>query len=410
MVSQLDDFSSYVPSEQAEALTDRVMGVDRGLGLRLRFDEPEPVLLGPLPDSPAHAAMLFAGDCIVAVDEQPTRGLSEAKIHELLAGELGREVTLSVRDAHTNALRSVVLRREEFPVEAVLGLLRRPNGEWVWRVGPEGVAYVRITEFCPKSAERLRQVLRRLDPMPGLVLDLRDNPGGLLADAVAVADVFLREGVIVRVLGRDRGREIHQAHPDTPHANVPLVVLIDEKTTSAAEIVAGTLAANARAVLVGRRTRGKGCVQTMLRLPGDLGQIQLTTAEFLLPPDRPIQRREGAEAWGVPPQIEVAIPAEDLPALRRRRIESTVVPEPTSRRPATQTSAWEDSASEQRPERELLRLDRQLARAVQLLRRPEEYQAILERLEREKRQAERAYQRKLEAQTRSRLPKDAPTP
>ena len=207
------------------------------------------------------------------------------------------------------------------------------------------------------------------------MLDLRDNPGGLLADGIAVADLFLQEGPIVHVLGRDGERQTHRAHSDTPFTSLPLVVLIDEKTTSAAEIVAGALAANSRAILLGRRTHGKGCVQTMIRLPGGLGQINLTTAEFLLPPDLSIQRRHGAKTWGIEPQVTLKLSHDQATAVRQQRRRVCVMPRPIHReissatQPATQTS----------PEQRIWNSDPQLVMAEALAEHNRQAQVAYEK-------------------------------
>ncbi|MBN1556092.1 MAG: PDZ domain-containing protein [Phycisphaerae bacterium] len=394
MVGRLDEFSTYVSHENAQALTDRILGAGRDLGLEWTLDEKGLLILGPRPDSPAHKARLFRGDRVTAINEKAIQTLAPKEIRSFLSPRKGQSVALTILDADTGQSRPVRLTPEAYPVETVQGLQRDATGMWQYRLGEKvGVYYLRIPEFCSDTARQLGNVLRSLGEIHGIVLDLRDNPGGVLSDGVAVADLFLRDGSIVHVLARDEERQTHRAHADTPYADVPMVVLIDEKTTSAAEIVAGALAANTRAVLLGRRTRGKGCVQTMIRLPNELGQIHLTTAEFLVPPDQPIQRRRGAKEWGVAPQVTLKLRDDQATAIRKRRRELCVLPRPeksSTTRPATQSS----------PPPRAWNADPQLMMAEALLNKPRDMEAILDALAAKNRRAEEAYRKKLEQQER----------
>ncbi|MBN1941976.1 MAG: PDZ domain-containing protein [Phycisphaerae bacterium] len=391
MVGELDEFSTYVPPEKARSLTDRVLGEGRDLGLEWTLEKTGLVVLGPRPNSPAHKAGLFSGDRIVAIDGLAVGTLKPANIRSLLSPPPGKHVELTVLDAQSNETRVVRLKTEPYSVETVQGLFRDARGGWQYRMDEKnGVCYLRIPEFCPETPRRLVNLLREMETPRGLVLDLRDNPGGVLSDGVAVADVFLREGIIVRIVERDGKPQVYRAHSDTPHAEMPMVVLIDERTTSAAELVAGALAANSRAVLLGQRTRGKGRVQTMIRLPDKLGQINLTTAEFLVPPDQAIQRHDGAKQWGVQPQVTVALRDEQSEAIRRRRRSTCLLPRPVK------------SAATDEPDKNPTLLavskaranDPQLARAEALLQKPKQMQAILRELAERNRLAREAFLKK----------------
>ena len=380
MVGELDKFSTYFLPEQAETITHRVMGLDRGLGLRLGIDTKGARIIGVVPGSPAHIAELLPGDRILTVNAIPTAGKTGRELRDLLGGKLGAKVELQILSP-TGWKKTVTLAHEEFPIETVRGLYRDRKGQWVWEVpSQEGIYYVRIVEFCPKTSRTLLDVLNRLGSLRGLVLDLRGNPGGLRETAVALADVFLARGTIVTVLTRNDPPKIHQAHDDTDYSKVPLVVLINETTTSAAEIVAGALGANARTVLIGRRTRGKGCVQSMIRLPGELGQINLTIAEFLIPPDRPIQRKPGSDTWGIDPQINVKLSPKQTESLRRVRIDTESWPAPALRTSTVPAKRSEKIDPRDLLGKKLLQLDSQLDRAVKLLGNPKEMQTILQRI------------------------------
>lgn len=372
MIESLDKYSTYIPPGKVDWFMDRtVVGKDRGLGLRLESFEGAVTVLGALAGSPAFAADICTGDRVAMVDGCDIAGKSVPEIQRLLDGkESAVALTLLRTDGKTEVVH---LKRGEFPVESIQGLYRDREGQWVFIVDPsENIAYVHIKEFVQGTAEQLQQTLRQLPEPRGLILDLRDNPGGLLASAVDVANMFVKEGVIVTSIDRFGKRQVYSARGEGKAPSVPMVVLVNENTASAAEIVAGAMWIHGRAVLVGRRTLGKGCVQSMLHLPEGLGQVNLTTAEYVLDGDEPIARRPGSQAWGVAPHEQVLIPEADQEQLNRMRLAAEVVVR--NRTPATAPS---------RPTRgpavplRLLRLDAQLARGVELLTTPAEMQTIL---------------------------------
>ncbi|MCD4825572.1 MAG: PDZ domain-containing protein [Phycisphaerae bacterium] len=419
MVGELDEFSTYVSPEKAEALTDRVMGQEHGLGLVLDFDGKldfngkTVTVVGPVYGSPAHRGGIVAGDRILAIDGKAVSGLDEQAVRKLLTGKIGEEVTLRILTAagkpgkagKPKNAKTVRLTHEAFAVETVVGLYRDAKDRWVHQLPDSpSLYYIRITEICPQTPQKLREVLRRCfsqrgeSAVRGLVLDLRGNPGGLLVDGVAVTDLFLSKGHIVTIADRSENRRGHNAHNDTPYAKVPLVVLVDEATASAAEIVAGALAANARAVLVGQRTRGKGCVQTMIRLPDDLGQVNLTTAEFFIEQDVPIQRRAGRKSWGIEPQIPVAIPAETRKQLDRRRIAMSVMPAPSE----AETDATSKVPRKGFAAAVLVADDAQLYRAAALGQKPKEMAKILKQMRTDIEARQRLREKKLQTKSRRR--------
>jgi carboxyl-terminal processing protease len=230
------------------------------------------------------------------------------------------------------AARDVVLFREPVKVESVLGDRRRADGTWEWEVVP-GVALVRITSFGEHTVADLATALAAIERLPGLrglVLDLRGNPGGLLSAAVEVCDQFLDDGVIVSTRGRQSASgaaavlDVRRAGRGAAVTGMPMAVLIDGLSASAAEIVAACLQDNRRATIVGSRSFGTGTVQTLLPLADDRGMLKLTTSEYLRPGSGAIHRRAGDDDtrdWGVRPDqgFEVAPTAESLTRTRRWR-------------------------------------------------------------------------------------------
>ncbi|MCK5113954.1 MAG: S41 family peptidase [Phycisphaerae bacterium] len=373
MVNSLDGFTTYFHPESADAMNQRIRGMVRSLGLELRFESGNTVgrdgvlVIGSLQDSPAHKAGICPGMRILGVDGESVKGLTEQQVRNLLAGPVGKSVKLNVADC-AGAKSTITLNRKPFEIETVEGLYRDTEGRWVYRVpGEFAPLYIRITEFTPQTKQVLQTVLRKIaaESGGGLIIDLRNNPGGLLADGVAVADMFLTDGRIVTVVSRN-GEEVHNAHAGTPYAKMPVVVLVNGASASSAEIVAGAMLHNGRAALVGTNTRGKGCVQTMISLPDSLGQVNLTTAEFFVDSDRPIQRKPGAKTWGVAPDIRVAMTPAQKQKLADLQIQGKVVPQVL---PAAKKAKYRPPAPDVLGKK-MLKADPQLQQAVELLRNP----------------------------------------
>ncbi|MFW6062056.1 MAG: S41 family peptidase, partial [Planctomycetota bacterium] len=377
MVQSLDEFSRYVRPGEARQLSRRVRGTEHGLGLRWRIDDAGRVIaLVPEWESPAQRAGVQWGDEMLTVDGKPLADYPSKQLRSLLhRRDNNAPVKLTLRRAETAQVETLTLEPADYEVQTVEGLQRGPQGRWQYLADPEGqIAYVRIREFVPRTGQRVRQAFRRLGQASGLILDLRDNPGGMLPAAVAVSDMFLREGTIVTVRRRVGPEQIYFAQGEETVPEIPLVVLVNEQTASAAEIVAGALDFHARAVLVGTRTRGKGCVQSMYPLPDDLGQVNLTTSEFLVGPGRSILRRPGEDRWGVHPRAQQIQPASREAALReaRERARARRDPADATTRPASEPTP----STPEEIRQELLTADAQLARAVDVLNDPAEYEAL----------------------------------
>ncbi len=377
MVSALDEFSSYIPPDKLASFTRHMAGKGRGVGLYLEMVEGKVMVVGPLLNSPAHTAKIYVGDQVLAVDGQDVRGMAIGEVELLLAGQVGSGVTLTLLRRRDELKVTVI--RAEFPVDTVTGLYRDRRGQWVhYLAGKTGIAYVRIKEFVKATGSQFWPICRKLGRPRGLVLDLRDNPGGYPEEAVPVADMFLTKGVIVTEVSRDGSPQVQRAHSEGTYHPVPLVVLINGRTASAAEIVAGALGRHGRAVLVGTPTRGKHCGQAMYRLSDGLGQINLTTSQFLVgPPDRAAGPDDAGKDWRIKPHVEVTMSAPELRELRRLRLGAEVVPAPA---PATGPA---ETPLEAVPPiaRQIVRMDPQLSRAIKLLEAPRQMDAILDKAE-----------------------------
>lgn len=376
-VHELDEYSCYLPPEKAQLIQERVLdGKECGIGVRLELQDGRCVVMGSLPDSPACKAGLAAGDLLLAVDGNEVKGKTLEQVQGLLRGSAGTKVHLTLRRLHAESCDEMNLARGEFDVESVQGLYRDPHGRWVYWVDPRSqIGYIRIKEFVGRTVGDLSTVLRLMQGPRGIVLDLRDNPGGLGQVACETADLFLESGAIMTELDRAGGRKVFMAHPDGTYPFVPMVVLVNDRTASAAEIVAGSLRLHDRAVLVGKRTLGKGCIQSALPLSDNMGLIYLTTAEYLVGEDQPIHRRKDSVKWGVDPHLDVELSQALQDQLRhaRQRMEVIGKPEPASR-PASGPSS---RPAAEYPAR-ILEEDSQLRRAMELLKSPPEMKTLLD--------------------------------
>lgn len=293
MLSNLDPHSAYLEPEAFKALQESTIGEFGGLGIEVGMDEGFLKVIAPIDDTPAAAAGIEAGDLIVKINGQATKGLSMMEAVELMRGKVGTPITLTiVRDG--GRPRDFTLTRAIIKVRSVRSELLEPN-----------YGLIRISQFQVNTGNEVASALSKLrrengdKPLRGLVLDLRNNPGGVLQSAVEVTDHFLKDGLIVYTQGRMPNSEMRfNADANDPSDGVPLVVLINAGSASASEIVAGALQDHQRAVLMGTDSFGKGSVQTVLPLNNDRA-LKLTTALYFTPKGRSIQ------AQGIEPDIQV---------------------------------------------------------------------------------------------------------
>lgn len=350
--SRLDGQSGLVDVAEAGASDAKRGGDFAGVGLELAIDGAEevPVVSTPIVGSPAWLAGIATGDRIVGIDGTRTAGSRLKDVVNALRGPVGSRVVVDVappagdgaeaRDEQGDlvAARTVSLERALVRPESVLGDRRRADGAWEWFVeGEEGVAMVRIARFDAATADELDRACAEVaasGPPRGVVLDLRGNRGGTVAAAVEVCDRFLDDGVIVATRRRSGSTDIVEPRRATPGSlfqGVPMAVLVDGWTASAAEIVAACLQDRARAVVVGSRTFGKGSVQTTLPLSDGRRALRLTTAEYLRPSLAPIHRQpdaDEADPWGVSPDVGLALAptGETLESIRAWRVGRDAIP------------------------------------------------------------------------------------
>ncbi|EAR50624.1 carboxyl-terminal protease family protein [Oceanicola granulosus HTCC2516] len=296
MLTSLDPHSSYLSAEDAADMRVQTRGEFGGLGIEVTQEEGFVKVVSPMDGTPADAAGILAGDFITAVDGESILGLTLDEAVDLMRGPVGSEIIVTVVREDTAEPFDVSIIRDTIRLTAVRA---RTEGETV---------VLRVTTFNDQTYPNLTDGLEEqieaaggIDNVNGIVLDLRNNPGGLLDQAIRVTDAFLEAGEIVSTRGRDIDGERFNARPGDLASGLPIVVLINGGSASASEIVAGALQDHRRAIVVGTQSFGKGSVQTVMPLRGDAA-MRLTTARYYTPSGRSIQ------ALGISPDIIVEQP------------------------------------------------------------------------------------------------------
>jgi len=357
MLSQLDPFTTYVPPADEEKFNRLLEGSYKGVGIQLEQNKEtkEIEVITPIEGSPAHKAGVLPGDILLKVNGEDIRTAVIDDVMKKIAGPVGSEVRITVRHAGPGADKSggeeveLTMTRQEIVMPTVKGYRRRGGSDQSWdywvNADPK-VAYVRVTQFTEETTGKLRPLLERLlaQGMKGLILDLRFNPGGRLDQAEQVVDLFINEGVIVVTRGRSRPEDVRRAKPEGTLPNFPMVVLVNEHSASAAEIVAGSLMDNRRALVVGARTYGKGSVQEVSHLDRG-GELKMTVAYYYLPSGRLVHHKKDATDWGVIPQIQVAMDEEAQKWLYQNQEIEERFRRPTVKGATTEPAATQSSST-----------------------------------------------------------------
>ena len=291
MLSGLDPHSTYLDKEAFKELQVGTTGEFGGLGIEVGMEDGFVKVIAPIDDTPAQRAGIAAGDLIIRLDDTPVKGLSLRDAVGIMRGKPGSKIVLTVVREGADAPFKITITRAIIKVKSVKS-----------RLLGDGVGYLRITQFQSHTGDNLLAAIDKLNKenkadLKGLVLDLRNNPGGVLNAAVDVADAFLTKGMIVYTKGRARDSRVEfKATPGDVLAAAPMVVLINVGSASASEIVSGALQDHHRAVIMGSRSFGKGSVQTVLPMKNGAA-LKLTTARYYTPSGRSIQ------AEGITPDI-----------------------------------------------------------------------------------------------------------
>lgn len=338
MVGGLDPHSSLLPPEAFEELQIDTQGEFTGIGVSITLRDGVVTVIAPIEGTPAYEAGIKAGDKIVRVDGEPIKDLREAV--NRMRGPRGTQVRVTILRQGSADPIDFDLTRDVIPIHSVRSALLRPGYGYVW-----------LTHFREQTASDLEAALAEMEsgdpPLRGLILDLRDNPGGLLPQAIEVADLFLQEGEILTIRGRhEKHNKVYEATADGVPRAFPMIVLINGGSASASEIVAGALQDNRRALVLGTTSFGKGSVQSVETLRDGYG-LKLTIARYYTPSGRSIQ------AKGIEPDIAVAHRTLDAPAdeglLREKDLKNHLEAEPGASGPPD-AAAPEESGDAAEPE------------------------------------------------------------
>ncbi|MEK2689284.1 S41 family peptidase [Bdellovibrio sp. GT3] len=292
MLRELDPHTNFMPPEIFKDFETETSGEFGGLGIEISNQNGILTIISPIEDAPAWQAGIKAGDKVIAIDGNSTKGMSLVEASQFMRGKKGTKIVLRVVREKEEKPRDITITRGVVKIKSVK-----------YTDMGDGFAYVRITSFIENTSKDLESAIqahvKANGKLNGMLIDLRRNPGGLLDQAVKVSDMFLKEGVIVSTIGRNKAeKEVAMATKKGKYTDVPLVILVNEYTASASEIVSGALQDNKRALIVGERTFGKGSVQSVIKL-GDGSGLKLTVARYYTPSGTSIQ------AEGIHPDVEI---------------------------------------------------------------------------------------------------------
>jgi len=317
-MARLDDFTGIIWPEDLETFSRSTQGAFFGVGIQISRRDGRLVVVSPLENAPAQRAGIKAGDIIATVDGVKTDAWSLNRAVAEITGPEGTEVVLGIeRGAQT---LEVTIERAKIEIESIRGWEHRPlaeGGGWdYWIDRDAGIGYVRLSQFIPQTADDLDAAIARMQQqrdIRGLILDLRFNPGGLLDASIDIADRFIDEGPIVSTVdGLGNKTHTERARRFRTYEQFPLIVLINEGSASASEIVAGALQDYGRAMIIGSRSFGKGSVQDLFGLSNHKARLKLTRQYYMLPLGRIIHRKDGAKRWGIEPDLTVRMTTEQV--------------------------------------------------------------------------------------------------
>ena len=384
MLETLDPHSAFMPPNTYKEMQEETKGRFEGIGIEIEMKNSILTVVSPIVDTPAFKAGIQAGDQIVKIEGEPTKNLTLLDSVKRLRGPKGSKVTISIMREGFTKPQEFTLIRDVIPVKSVrYELLEKEYG------------YIRVTQFQEKTDSEFEKAMKALEEetkgsLKGLILDLRNNPGGLLDQAVKVTDRFVESGLIVSVEGRREDQKIKfYAHPEGTVNHYPLILLINGGSASGAEIVAGAIQDHGRGILLGTQTFGKGSVQTIFPLKDGSG-LRLTTARYYTPNGRSIQAKGIVPDIAVKPsqtEGEKAVPVPKFPSerdLERHLIdvgkglpkekEPPQEKEPTTEQLKKEETKKEESKKEETKEKKPT--DIQLERALELLKSWEIFKGV----------------------------------
>ncbi len=357
MIKSLDPHSSFMTGEMYKELEVETRGSFGGIGIEITLVKDVLTVVSPIEDTPAYTAGVKAGDQIIRIDGKSTKDITIMDAVKQLRGPKDTKVTITILREGLAKPKEIELIRSTIKIRSVRS-----------KVYDEHIGYIRIAQFQERTGDDLKKALREIEtkakPLNGIVLDMRNNPGGLLNQSVEVSDLFLKSGTIVSTRGRAKTMESKaSAKDDGNEPTCPMIVLVNEGTASAAEIVSGALQDNGRAVILGTQTFGKGSVQTVIPLE-DGAALKLTTAKYYTPNGRSIQ------AEGITPDIVVKqqIPPPEEKKEEKAKPENHMLREKDLKGHIKSPTEDEVKADDSKKESDNLDKDNQLKNAIDILK------------------------------------------
>ncbi len=358
MLEGLDPHSTFMNQDEYEKMQETTSGEFSGVGIEISSENGQVTVVSPIEDTPAFRAGVQPGDIILSIDGAPTQELSLQEVVSKIRGPKGTEVELSILHLNSNTPQTLRITRDSIPLISVK-----------MRELEEGYHWLRLTRFSERTTDDLHEALEKAQKngIKGIVLDMRNNPGGLVDEAVSVADTFLERGQIVSIKGRNRSTH-HEfsAKKQKSDVLVPLVVLVNAGSASASEIVAGALRDHKRAIILGERTFGKGSVQNIIPLADGSG-LKLTIALYYTPNGHSIQ------AEGIKPDLEIPFeqPSDDKEnsrnIVREKDLDRHLESDEEKKHNADQSSTSNESKGRKEAAEQLAR-DNQLRMALQFVK------------------------------------------
>lgn len=380
-LERLDPYSSYINPEEYKQFNSTNKGRYGGIGVQVSRDPRTNFLqvISPMVGTPAYEAGIIAGDFIVKIEGKPTENIPVNDAVNLIQGEPDTPITLSILHEGDKDPVELTIKRAIISLPAVLGDTRLPGGKgWEYMVDKESkIGYIRITTFSETASKEMRQTMDALmaQGMRGLVLDLRNNPGGLLRSAVEIADMFISTGKIVSTRGRGQTEETFEAKGDgtifLPADQHPMAVLINRSSASASEILASALQDSGRAVIIGERSFGKGSVQNVIEMENRQSALKLTTASYWRPSGKNIHRfpdSKETDEWGVKPSegYEVKMAPEEFRDYFLWRADRDVIRDGQKPRTEVKTEGKKDPPNPRTPPKDFK--DRVMQKALETIR------------------------------------------
>jgi carboxyl-terminal processing protease len=362
-----------------EEFNKNTQGEFSGVGIQIQTDDDGSLkVVSPLEDSPGYKAGIKAGDIIAKINGKNAKGISLNQAVKNITGRPGTQVTLTIRSTDSS-VKDYTITRQTIKVASVKGWSHKPGGGWDYFVDPQNkIGYVRMTQFTKLTTDEMEHALTDMQQqgVKGLILDLRYNPGGLLGTATEVCDKFLSGGVIVSTRADRETPNLAKkefAKPDSDDVkDLPMVVLVNQYSASASEIVSGAMKDHHRALIVGERTFGKGSVQMLFPVSRENtgrpnAYLKLTTHHYYLPSGRCIHREENSQEWGVDPDVTVEMTPEQMRAAIDSRQELDVLRGANTDAPAV-VEEKKPADGEKKEKKDPLSQDPQLSAALLMLR------------------------------------------